>query len=129
MNKIQLLYVENVITRKKRALQQELSFFMLLENVGHDKLCDVLWAGEDGEWHTLPATYHSKLDHDKEYWQAHISVFSTADQSLPGNIQFALRYQTQGKEYWDNKQGLNYSSQADSGIQVVSKSSGAEHRL
>ncbi len=120
MNKIQLLYVENIITRKKRALQQELSFFMLLENVGHDKICDVLWAGEEGEWHTLPATYHSKLDHDKEYWQARLSVYSTADQSLPGNIQFALRYQTQGKEYWDNKQGLNYSSQADSGIQVVS---------
>jgi len=44
MNKIQLLYVENVITRKKRDLHQELSFFMLVENLGHDKNCDVLWA-------------------------------------------------------------------------------------
>ena len=105
MNEIQLLYVENVITRKKRVLQQELSFFMLVENLYHDKNCDVLWAGEDGEWHTLPATYHSKLDHDKEYWRAHITVSSTADKSLPGNIKFALRYQTQGRDYWDNKHG------------------------
>jgi maltose 6'-phosphate phosphatase len=120
MNEIQLLYVENIITRKKRVLQQELSFFMQVENLSHDKLCDVLWTGEDGEWHTLSAAWHSKLDHDKEYWRAQITVNSTADKSLPGNIKFALRYQTQGREYWDNKQGLNYSSQADSGIKVVS---------
>jgi len=119
MNKIQLLYVENVITRKKRVLQQELSFFMLVENLGYDKDCDVLWSGEDGEWHTLQATYHSNPDHDKEYWRAHIAVKSTADRTLPGNIKFALRYRTQGTEHWDNKHGLNYSSQADSGIKVV----------
>ncbi|MDD1642718.1 MAG: endonuclease/exonuclease/phosphatase family protein [Methylococcaceae bacterium] len=120
MNKIQLLYVENVITRKKRVLKQELSFFMLVENLSHDKHCDILWAGEDGEWHTLSATYHSNLGDAKEYWRAQITFDSTADKSLPGNIEFALRYQTQGKEYWDNKNGLNYSSQADSGIKVVS---------
>jgi maltose 6'-phosphate phosphatase len=120
MNKIQLLYVENVITRKKRDLHQELSFFMLVENLGHDKNCDVLWAGEDGVWYTLPATWHSNLDHDKEYWRAQVIVNFTADKSLPGNIKFALRYQTQGRQYWDNKYGLNYSSQADSGIKVVS---------
>ena len=120
MNEIQLLYVENVITRKKKVLQQELSFFMLVENLGHDKKIDVNWAGEDGEWHTLPATWQSKLDHDKEYWQAHKTVKSTADMSLPGNIKFALHYQTQGREHWDNKHGLNYSSQADSGIKVSS---------
>ena len=133
MNEIQLLYVENIITRKKRVLQQELSFFILVENLGHDKLCDVLWAGEDGEWNTLSATYHSNLGDDKEYWRAQITFNSTADQSLPGNIQFALRYQTQGREYWDNKQGLNYFSQADSGIKVVSTNPvlniGFENRL
>ena len=133
MNKIQLLYVENVITRKKRDLQQELSFFMLVENLSLDKKIDVLWAGEDDQWHTLSATWHSKLDHDKEYWHAQITCHSTANKSLPGNIKFALRYQTQGREYWDNKYGLNYSSQADSGIKVVSTNPvlniGFENRL
>jgi maltose 6'-phosphate phosphatase len=120
MNEIQLLYVENIISRKKRALQQELSFFMLVENLSHEKRCDVLWSGEDGEWHTLPATYHSSTDQNKEYWQARITVNFTVSKSLPGNIEFALRYQAQGREYWDNKRGLNYFSQADSGIQVIS---------
>jgi maltose 6'-phosphate phosphatase len=96
MNEIQLLYVENIITRKKRVLQQELSFFMLVENLSHDKKIDVLWAGEDGEWHTLSATWHSKLEDDKEYWRAQATFNSTANKSLPGNIKFALRYQTQG---------------------------------
>lgn len=120
MNEIQLLYVGNVITRKKKVLQQELSFLMRVENLSHYKRCDVLWAGEDGVWNTLPASYHSELEDNKEYWRAHITVKSTADKSLPGNIKFALRYQTQDREYWDNKHGHNYSSQADSGIKVVS---------
>lgn len=119
MNKIQLLYVENIITRKKRLVQQELSFFILVENIGYDKNIAVIWAGEDGAWHTLPACYHSKPSHDKEYWQAQTKLSLTADQSLPGNIEFGLRYQAAGEEHWDNNSGLNYSSQADSGIQTV----------
>jgi maltose 6'-phosphate phosphatase len=133
MNEIQLLYVENVIARKKRVLQQELSFFVRVENLSHDKKIDVLWAGEDGEWHTLPASYHGKLDHEKECWRAQITVNSTADKSLPGNIRFALRHQTQGRDYWDNRHGLNYSSQADSGIKTASTQSvmniGFDNRL
>ena len=108
MNEIQLLYAENVITRKKRVLEQELSFFMLVENLSHDKTIDVIWAGEDGEWRTLSAAWHSSLGHEKEYWRAEITVNATADNSLPGNIQFAVRYQVKGAEYWDNNGGQNY---------------------
>ncbi len=133
MNEIQLLYVENVITRKKKALQQAVTFFMLVENLGHDKQINVNWAGEDGVWQTLPATYDSKLENNKEYWRAKIILDATADKSLPGNIAFGLHYQTQGREYWDNKHGLNYTSQADSGIKVASAhpilNIGFEHRL
>ena len=120
MHEIQLLYVENIITRKKRVLQQQLSFFMRVQNLSHDKHIEVLWAGEEGDWQTLSACYHSGLEPGYECWRAQITVKATAEQSLPGNIRFALRYQTQGKDYWDNKHGLNYSSQADSGLKVVS---------
>jgi maltose 6'-phosphate phosphatase len=119
MGKIQLLYVENVMTRKKAGVQQTLSFFMRVESVSHDKRIAVVWSGEDGVWQTLPASYHSKLEHDQEYWQARISFKTTPDKSLPGNIQFGLRYQASGAEYWDNQHGVNYFSQADSGIMVV----------
>ncbi|MDP1774934.1 MAG: endonuclease/exonuclease/phosphatase family protein [Methylobacter sp.] len=119
MDKIQLLYVENVITRKKAVVHQTLSFFMRVDNVSYDKRIDVLWAGEDGVWQTLPASHHSKLEHNQEYWQAQASFQLSPVKSLPGNIQFGLRYQASGSEYWDNNQGLNYSSQADSGIKVA----------
>lgn len=119
MDKIQLLYVENVITRKKTGVQQTLVFFMKVESSSYDKRIDVLWAGEDGDWQTLPASYHSKLEHDQEYWQARTSFQLSPAKSLPGNIRFGLRCRTSAGECWDNKQGLNYSSQADSGIKVI----------
>jgi maltose 6'-phosphate phosphatase len=119
MDKIKLLYVENVITRKMEVVQQNLSFFIRVENLGYNKKIDVIWAGEDGAWHTLPAIYHSMLGHDQEYWHARMEFDLTPEKSLPGNIQFGLRYQALDEEYWDNNQGLNYSSQADSGIRVV----------
>ncbi|MDP3878624.1 MAG: endonuclease/exonuclease/phosphatase family protein [Methylobacter sp.] len=119
MDKIQLLYVENVISRKKAEVEQTLRFFMRVQNAGYDKRIDVVWAGEDGAWQTLPANYHSTMGHDKEYWQAQASFKLSADQSLPGNIQFGLRYRISGHEYWDNNQGLNYVSQADSGVNAI----------
>ncbi len=119
MDKIQLLYVENVISRKKPGVQQTLSFFMRVENLSYNKRIDVVWSGEDGVWQTLPASYHSKPEHNKEYWQARIDFQLSADKSLPGNIEFGLRYQTSGAEYWDNNQGSNYSSQADSGVKIA----------
>ncbi|MDO9140384.1 MAG: endonuclease, partial [Methylobacter sp.] len=61
MNKIQLLYVENVVSRKKAGVEQGLIFFMQVQNAGYDKRVEVFWAGEDGVWQTLPANYHSKL--------------------------------------------------------------------
>lgn len=119
MNEIRLLYVENVISRKKRAPHQQLTFFMVLANLGYQKQVDVLWVGEDGEWQTLPASFHGKLDDEREYWQAQIQVQASADQSLPGNIQFSLRYRVLAGEYWDNKLGHHYRSQADSGIKLT----------
>ena len=117
MCKIQLLYVANEITRKIGFTQQDLSFFVLVENLAFFKQIDVVWAGEDGVWHTLPATHHSMSEHGKEHWNATATFHSEPDISLPGNIQFALRYQVSGKEYWDNNHNLNYRCQANSCIQ------------
>ncbi|MCK4842881.1 MAG: endonuclease/exonuclease/phosphatase family protein [Methylococcales bacterium] len=120
MDKIKLLYVKNIISRTQQKVQQQLSFFMLIENIYHDKQVDVLWAGEDGILHTLSAKYHSMQGNDKEYWQAHIDLSLTEIQSLAGNIQFSLRYRVLNHEYWDNQQGHNYSSDADSGVKLTS---------
>ncbi len=116
MDTIQLLYVENVINRKKRRPRQELRFFMRLKNISFDKQVDVLWKAENGHWSCLHAEYFDRGDAETEVWQAKAIFSLTAEEPLPGNIQFALRYRVVGKEFWDNRQGQNYSIQADSGI-------------
>ncbi|MDQ7091010.1 MAG: endonuclease/exonuclease/phosphatase family protein [Methylococcales bacterium] len=119
MDKIKLLYVENIITRKTSLVQQQLTFFILVENVSYSKQVDVIWAGEDDIWHTLPVNFHGMQGLDKEHWHATINFDLTPKQSLAGNIKFSLRYRVSGKEYWDNNHGLNYAAEADSGIQLT----------
>jgi len=116
--KIKLLYAKNVFTRKSLVRQQNLSFIILVENLAFDKKVDVEWAGENDDWHTLPASYHSSVGQEKEYWIARMTFVLASDESLPGNVQFALRYRVADAEYWDNNQGENYCIQADSGILV-----------
>jgi len=119
MNKIKLLYAKNLITRKATDVQQLLSFLVLVDNLAYEKRVDVEWAGEDGVWHTLAAHYHSSVDQLKEYWLAQIAFVLAPEKSLPGNVQFALRYRVSGAEYWDNNHGENHFIQADSGIKVA----------
>ena len=119
MEKIKFLYVENIISRTEKNPRQQLTFFMLVENITYDKALDVRWAGEDGVWHTLAASYHSMQGDNKEYWQAKVDLTATKTQSLAGNIHFGIRYRIFGHEYWDNNQGDNYRSEADSGIMLA----------
>lgn len=118
MKAIRLLYVKNVISRKHGIAQQELTFFMLIENLAYEKHVAVLWTGEDGIWRTLKAKYHSSVGAHQEYWQARATFQLSPEVSLPGNIQFALRYRVLGNEYWDNNHAKNYSIDADSGVRV-----------
>jgi maltose 6'-phosphate phosphatase len=120
MNKIKLLYVENVIIRKTAQVQQKLTFFMQVENISYAKQIDVVWMGEDEIWQTLSAKHHSMLEHNKEYWSASITFTLTEEQPLPGDIQFSLRYQVLDNVYWDNNDKLDYFSAADSGIRLTS---------
>lgn len=121
MSEIRLLYVINEITRKKGLAQQELSFFILVDNLAFSKSIDVILAGEDGIWKTIAATFHSATAQGREYWHVRVAFHSSPDKALPGNIQFALRYRVAGGECWDNNHGLNYRSQANSGIQVAGR--------
>ncbi|MBK7954173.1 MAG: endonuclease/exonuclease/phosphatase family protein [Candidatus Accumulibacter sp.] len=119
MDKIKLLYAKNLIGRK--AARQELAFFMLIEHLSFEKHVDVLWAGEDRVWHTLPAAYHSGVAAGQECWAARIAFPLAADEPLPGNVEFALRYRVSGAEYWDNRQGANHAIEADAGILVADR--------
>lgn len=122
MDKISLHYSENIISRKKGRAEQILSFFMVVENLDYNKQVEVNWCGEDGNWHSLAASFHSKLDAEREYWAATVVSHASAGQSLPGNIEFNLCYQSKGSFYWDNNNGDNYLSEADSGVRLCARS-------
>jgi len=123
MSKIKLLYVENVIFQKTKKIQQKLTFFLALENIAYDKQLDIHWAGEDKVWHMLPAHYHSILGNGKEYWSASVNLNLTEELSLPGNIEFNVSYRVLEQEYLLNNHGINYSSEADSGIKLIDQQS------
>ena len=116
MEPIQLLHVRNTITRTKHRLQQELVFFVIVEHIAYDKLVEVHWSGEDGVWRTIRAVHHSPGGGNREIWCARDTFNPSEDASLPGDIEFALRYRVLGKEYWDNNCSRNYVSNADSGV-------------
>lgn len=112
-----MLYVQNIVTRKKRLFEQTVSFYLRVHSLNYNKQVDVIWAGRDGVWQVLSANFHHKLD-DNEFWYIQVS-FQGATAELPGDIQFGLRYRVIGLEYWDNRNGDSYYSLANSGIQLA----------
>ena len=115
MPPIQLLYVANQITGKAASSRQSLRFLLQVENLDFHKQVEVLWAGEDGFWQSLPATFCGKLNHNQECWRAALSLPPQARTDLPGDIRFAVRLRCAGQEYWDNNEGADYFSGAGSG--------------
>jgi len=89
---------------------------MLIENLTPHKLVEVHWAGEDRVWHILRAEYLCPNGTNREIWRAQATFNASDDASLPGDIEFALRYCVQGKVSWDNNKTSNYFSNADSGV-------------
>ena len=118
-NNIHLLYVENIISRNKKSALQKLSFVLSVANIGYDKQVDVVWAGEDGVWQILAARFHSQCGDNQERWCAEFKQQRIARKPLPGTIRFGLRYRVNGEEFWDNNNGWDYSSEADSGVKVA----------
>ena len=72
---------------------------MLVENIAFNKLVEVHWAGEDKVWRTLRADYHSSSDANREVWRAQATFNPSDDASLPGDVEFALRYRVRGEDY------------------------------
>lgn len=119
MPNIQLVSVENLITRKGKATQQQLSFLIRIENLGYDKQVDVVWAGEDDSWQTLPTRFLGKRGENQELWLAEITFRHTSKKPLPGKVKFCLRYKVNNQEFWDNNHGRNYTSEAGSGLRLA----------
>lgn len=121
MAHIELLAVENTVTRKKNSHQQQLLFLVALEYPEYHKQVEVTWSGQDGIWHTVPAKYLGKRGEDQEFWQAKVRLNAKSAKKLPGDIHFAVRLRSDEDEIWDNNQGWNYHSRQGSGLTLLSE--------
>lgn len=116
MHEIQFLYARNTIARRRGVPQQELSIAMLVRNLGYQKHVTVHWAGEDGVWQVLPATYLAPAGDEHEIWQASITVLAAENVSLPGNVVLVVACTMQGQHYQDDNAGQPFAIDADAGF-------------
>ena len=115
---IELLFAVNTISRKRGVAQQELTFFVLIENRSYDKQVDVHWCGEDGLWQKLQAKSLYMRGKHHEVWRAQAWFRLSEDAALPGNVRFALHCRMVGQDFWDNHESANYLVEADGGIRL-----------
>lgn len=122
MAEIEFYYASSIISRRQRAPLQRLTFVALVENRAYDKRVEARWRGEEGEWQIAPAHYVAPYGDNQEVWRAEVEVMLADERPLPGNVQFALVVNQQGRETWENNGGANYTIEADAGVIV-----GARH--
>ena len=115
---VQLIYVKNVVARTVNGTFQEMAFAVRVRNLGFGKRVAVHWCGEDRVWQVAPAEYRCETGEGQELWTAEVAVALTMESSIPGNIQFAACMECGGEAHWDSRFGLNYRSDADSGVIV-----------
>lgn len=63
----------------------------------------------DGQWIDVPLQYHSSSGAGKEIWKGYWFAHGNWD------AEYALKYEVNGRTYWDNNQGRNYRQGADTG--------------
>jgi maltose 6'-phosphate phosphatase len=116
MADIRFLNARNTVSGDRQRLEQELVFFVRVAHIAYDKRVEVHWAGEDRVWRTLCAEYLGPCGAGHEIWRARATFHASGGAKLPGDIQFALRYQALGRECWDNNRSRNYFLGAGSGV-------------
>lgn len=118
MTPIELLYARNTIVRHGNTVQQDLAFALAVQNLAYKKQVEIVWAGEDETRRSLNAKYVGPAGRDCEIWQAHASFTPTAEDSLPGDIQFALHCRQAGRDDWHPPNQRGWTINADSGIRI-----------
>jgi maltose 6'-phosphate phosphatase len=97
MNKINLLYAKNVITRKATVPEQDLSFLVLVDDLAFDKSVDVRGPAKMASGIPWPLPIMARPAGTRNTGSPGSPLLLATDQSLPGNVQFALRYRVPGR--------------------------------
>jgi hypothetical protein len=86
-------------------------FIVEVANLNFTKKVAVREQLANGTWEDIYLTYDSTTSNGTEIWKGGVSKLATYAPVVtsPFGEKFAIRYEVNGKEYWDNNSGQNYS--------------------
>lgn len=90
--------------------------YVEIENLGYNKNVTIHYTTDNGAtWEDVSATYMQPTWGNYEAWEFDVPGVGVG---LRGNatITFAIKYEVNGQEYWDNNNGQNYTVKAGYGI-------------
>ncbi len=79
-------------------------FVVKIKNLAFQKEVVIHHATYTGNWVDIPLQYEQSIGNDEEIWVGEV----TPDTEIYSD-EFVVKYTTNGKTYWDNNQGSNYS--------------------
>ncbi len=82
-------------------------FTVRVANLGFEKNVSIYHEKVDGTWEEVPLTYSLTLDNQNEIWSGKYEYTATTGNKIYDN-EFVVKYDVNGKTYWDNNQGSNY---------------------
>lgn len=116
MKPIELLFAENVISRRGSHSRQRLIFCASTERRDVEQKVAVHWAGVDGSWRVTPA-HATRSRGEREIWMAEVTVESSgANHPLPEAVEFALHYRAAGSDWWHKDGDRNLRIERDTGV-------------
>jgi len=116
-SEVDLLKAESLIHSKYGYQNQTVTFSVSVDNLSYDKAVNIHYQDENGSWNEIPAYFYSTTGSNKELWKAHYyrNLKTPNENNEPLDFDFAVEYEANGQEYWDNNQGQNFHLPAGSG--------------
>ncbi len=121
-DEVKLLRSQSTVSSKYGISFQSMRFEALVKNLAYSKQVYVRLKRGDGSWVDVPLAYQRPADTGREVW-AGSYIDQNRDNTGPSfqtfDLEFALLYQVNGSDYWDNNNGANYKQAKDSGSFLV----------
>lgn len=106
---IQLKYANFSRQNKWGVYWWSFSANIIVENIAYDKSVKLVYSLDN--WQTVQtadAQYFCSIENNKEIWELSKSFNYTVNALTYENIKFAIVYQVNGVEYWDNNNSKDY---------------------
>ncbi len=120
---VELLHAFSNSSSYRGHTSQSTEYDILVEDLGVDKTVTVVGVDVNGEWQEIPASYYREAGDGFEIWRATESYCSGAGcyaGTTTHDLEFVVRYNVNGEEYYDNNSGNNFTMTRNSGNLLTS---------